>query len=108
MTSLSEFTGIILPLSQLLIVIVLRARLSFSGQLKAPEFDGIDITRFVKKWDDICENYGIKIIKKTRRISKYMTKVIGEYIRAQEKYEKRDWKNLKKFLLHKYRQKDTV
>ena len=40
--------------------------------------------------DDIYENYEIEIVKKTRRIPKYMTNIIGEYIRAQEKYEKRD------------------
>jgi hypothetical protein len=61
------------------------------------------MTRFVKEWDNICENYRVKIIKKTRRIPKYMTKVIGEYVRAQEEYEKRDWENLKKFLLREYR-----
>jgi hypothetical protein len=61
------------------------------------------MTRFVKEWDDICENCEIKIVKKTRRISKYMTKVIEKYIRAQEKYEKRDWENLRKFLLYEYR-----
>jgi hypothetical protein len=48
------------------------------------------MTRFVEEWDDICEDCEIKIIEKTRRIPKYMTKVIGKYIRAQEKYEKRD------------------
>jgi hypothetical protein len=66
------------------------------------------MTRFVKKWDNICKDYKIEAIKKTRRVPKYMTKVIKKYIRAQEKYEKRDWKNLRKFLLYKYRQKDTV
>jgi hypothetical protein len=66
------------------------------------------MTRFVKKWDDICEDYKIKAIKKTRRVPKYITKIIGKYVRAQKEYEKRDWENLRKFLLHKYRQKDTV
>jgi hypothetical protein len=48
------------------------------------------VTRFVKKWDDICEDCEIKVIKKTRRVPKYMIKIIGKYIRAQEEYEKRD------------------
>jgi hypothetical protein len=48
------------------------------------------MTRFVKEWDDICEDYGIKIIEKIRRIPKYIIKVIKKYIRAQEKYEKRN------------------
>jgi hypothetical protein len=87
---LSESTGITPPSPQLLTVIILRARLPFPNQSGVPEFDGIDITRFVKEWDDIYENYEIEIVKKTRRIPKYMTKIIGEYIRAQEKYEKRD------------------
>jgi hypothetical protein len=59
--------------------------------------------RFVKKWDDIYKNCEIKVIKKTRRVPKYMIKIIRKYVRAQEKYEKRDLKNLRKFLLHKYR-----
>jgi hypothetical protein len=68
----------------------LRARLPFFGQLGVFEFDSTDITRFVEKWDDICKNCEIKVIKKTRRVPKYMIKVIGEYIRAQKEYEKRD------------------
>jgi hypothetical protein len=68
----------------------LRARLPFPGQLKVPEFDGIDVTRFVKKWDNIYKNCGVKAVKKTRRVPKYIIKVIREYIRAQEEYEKRD------------------
>jgi hypothetical protein len=48
------------------------------------------MTRFVKKWDNICKNCKIKIIKKTRRVPKYIIKIIGEYVRAQEKYEKKD------------------
>jgi hypothetical protein len=87
---LSEFTGTIPPLSQLLTVIALRARLPFFGQSKTPKFDGTDMTRFVKKWDNICKNCKIKIIEKTRRVPKYIIKIIKEYVRAQKKYEKRD------------------
>jgi hypothetical protein len=66
------------------------------------------VIRFIEEWDDICEDCGVKAVEKIRRISKYMIKVIGEYVRVQEEYEKRDWENLRKFLLHEYRQKDTV
>jgi hypothetical protein len=48
------------------------------------------MTRFVKEWDNIYKNCKIKAVKKTRRVPKYITKVIRKYIRAQEKYEKRD------------------
>ena len=48
------------------------------------------MTRFVKKWDNIYENCKIKTIKKTRRIPKYIIKIIGKYIRAQKEYEKQD------------------
>jgi hypothetical protein len=48
------------------------------------------MTRFVKKWDNIYKNYEIKAVKKTRRIPKYIIKIIKKYVRAQEKYEKRD------------------
>jgi hypothetical protein len=68
----------------------LRARLPFFGQLKVPKFDDTNVTRFVKEWDNIYKDCGIKIIEKTRRVLKYMIKVIKEYVRAQEKYEKRD------------------
>jgi hypothetical protein len=60
------------------------------------------MTRFVKEWNNICENCEIKAIEKIRRIPKYIIKVIGKYIRAQEKYEKKDWEDLRKFLLYKY------
>jgi hypothetical protein len=88
MTSLSEFTGITFPSPQFPIIIVLKARLPFSGQPGAPKFDDTDMTRFVKKWDDIYEDCKVKAIKKIRRVLKYMTKVIREYIRAQEEYKK--------------------
>jgi hypothetical protein len=61
------------------------------------------MTRFVEEWDDIYENCEIEAIKKIRRVPKYIIKMIRKYIRAQEEYEKRDWKNLKKFLLREYR-----
>jgi hypothetical protein len=60
----------------------LKARLPFFNQLEVPEFDNTDITRFVKEWDNIYENYKIKVIEKTRRVPKYMIKVIRKYIRA--------------------------
>jgi hypothetical protein len=68
----------------------LRTRLLFPDQPGASEFDNTNVTRFVKKWDDIYKNCEIKAVKKTRHIPKYMTRVIEEYIRAQEEYEKRD------------------
>jgi len=71
-------------------VIVFKIRLPFSDQLKALKFDNTDMTRFVKKWDNIYENCKIKTIKKTRRIPKYIIKIIGKYIRAQKEYEKQD------------------
>jgi hypothetical protein len=48
------------------------------------------MTQFVKEWNNIYKDCKIKIIKKIRRIPKYIIKVIREYIRAQEEYEKRD------------------
>ena len=81
----------------------LRARLPFFSQSEIFEFGNTDMTRFVKEQDNIYENCKIKVIKKTRRIPKYITKVIGKYVRAQEEYEKRDQENLRKFLLHEYR-----
>jgi hypothetical protein len=48
------------------------------------------MTRFVKEWDNIYKDCEIKIIKKTRRIPKYIIKIIRKYVRAQKKYEKRD------------------
>jgi hypothetical protein len=87
---LSEFTSATFPLSQLLTVITLKARLPFSNQSEASKFDNTNMTQFVEEWDNIYKNYKIKIIKKTRRVPKYMTKIIGKYVRAQEKYEKRD------------------
>jgi hypothetical protein len=68
----------------------LKARLPFLSQLRALEFDSTDMTRFVKEWDDIYKNYKIKIIEKTRRVPKYIIKIIKKYVRAQEEYEKRD------------------
>jgi hypothetical protein len=47
--SLSEFTGAIFSLPQLLTVIALRARLPFPGQPGAPKFDNTDMTRFVEE-----------------------------------------------------------
>jgi hypothetical protein len=89
-TSLSESTGATPPSPQLPTIITLKARLPFPNQPETPKFDNTDMPRFVKEWNDIYKNYRIKIIKKTRRIPKYMTKVIEKYVRAQKKYEKRD------------------
>jgi hypothetical protein len=48
-TSLSKSTNATPPSPQLLTIIVLKARLPFPSQPKAPEFDNTDMTRFVKK-----------------------------------------------------------
>ena len=85
-----------------------KARLPFPGQPGAPMFDGADVTRFIEEWNDICEDCGIEEAEKTRRVPKYMTRAIGEYIRIQEEYENKNWEGLRKFLLQEYKQKDTV
>jgi ribosomal protein L39E len=66
------------------------------------------VTRFVKEWDDIYKDCKIKAVKKTRRVPKYIIKIIRKYVRVQEEYEKRDWENLKKILLREYRQKNII
>jgi hypothetical protein len=48
------------------------------------------MTRFIKEWNNIYKDCEIKAVKKTRRVPKYIIKVIGKYVRAQEKYEKKN------------------
>jgi hypothetical protein len=42
------------------------------------------MTRFVKEWNNIYENYRIKIIKKTRRVPKYIIKIIRNILESRK------------------------
>ena len=61
-----------------------------TGTVGAPYFTGQNVTDFLERFDNMCEEYGVKKLDKIRKLPWYCEKSIGEYIRMLSEYEAKD------------------
>ena len=83
----------------------------FPGQDRAPYFDGKNITRFLKTWDDLTLNWPDDM--KVRKIPLYCETLIGDYIKTlptfksiEERERGGSWMSFKREVLEEFRDDD--
>ena len=57
-------------------------------------FIGINVTDFLKRFENMAINYGLSDNRKIRRVQKYYKFDIIQRIQNLDSYEEKDWKRL--------------
>ena len=73
-----------------------------------PYFEGVNISEFIECFEDIYDNYQVRGKNKIKRVPRYYTQVIDQFIKEMKKYQDEDWGKLKKELKKKYRADDIT
>ncbi len=68
-----------------------------------PYFEEVNISEFIERFEDICDNYQVKDENKIKRVPRYCTQVISQFVKGIKEYQDEDWSKLKKDLKKEYR-----
>src|SRR6266536_3586413 len=66
-------------------------------------FEGANISDFIERFEDICDDYQVRDKNKIKRVPRYYTQVISQFVKGIKKYQDEDWGKLKKELKKEYR-----
>jgi len=56
------------------------------GTPDIPYFEGANISEFIEYFEDICDNYQVKNKIKIKRVPRYYTQIINQFIKEIKKY----------------------
>ena len=71
-------------------------------------FERANISEFIEHFEDIYDDYQIRDENKIKRVPRYCTQVIGQFMKEIKKYQDEDWGKLKKELKKEYRVDDVT
>jgi hypothetical protein len=74
--------------------------------LEAFFFDDYNITKFLNRYVDLCQNYDLEKRKKIRRLSRYCDLINEQYVRVVINANVFEWKEFCKTLCKDYKDKD--
>ncbi len=75
--------------------------------LKVSYFEEKNMTDFLERYEDFCDDYELNQIDWSRKLSKYCNKIIDDSIKTMIKYIDFNWQELKKMMKKKYKKDDT-
>lgn len=76
-------------------------------QQGAPHFKGSNVTRFLRRWEELCANHGIAREGMVSRLPQYMEDIHGDYVRSLPSWQEGDWNDLKTQLLRDFKTDDA-
>ncbi len=85
---------------------IFRAVMPLPYTFKAPLFTRINVTDFLKRFEDIVTDYGLSDNRKIQRVQKYCEFGIAQRIQDLDSYEEKDWKGLMKEMKAIYKDGD--
>ena len=71
-------------------------------------FEEVNISEFIEYFENICDDYQVRDENKIKRVPRYYTQVIGQFVKGIKKYQDEDWNKLKKELKKEYRVDDVT
>ncbi|KAI5293438.1 hypothetical protein KEM52_005531 [Ascosphaera acerosa] len=71
-------------------------------------FTGLNVTRFLSKFDDLCDEYGLDEAQRLRKLPLYCNEIIGDQIAYMHGYLASDYKALKSSFLRDFRRQDRA
>lgn len=76
------------------------------GTPGAPYFNGSEATDFLLKFNETCDDFGVRSEDRAARVVRYCKQDIGNHIRMSAEYQDRDWKALQKAILKEWKKYD--
>ncbi len=70
-------------------------------------FEEKNMTDFLERYEDFCDDYELNQIDRFRKLSKYCDKIINDSIKTMIEYIDFNWQELKKMMKKKYEKDDT-
>src|SRR6266536_1269563 len=77
--------------------------MSLSGTPNIFYFEEVNISEFIEYFENICDDYQVRDENKIKRVPRYCTQVISQFVKEIKKYQDEDWGKLKKKLKKEYR-----
>ena len=74
-----------------------------SGTPDTPYFEKTNISEFIERFEDMYDNYQVRDKNKIKRVPRYYTQIINQFVKKIKKYQDKNWGKLKKKLKKKYR-----
>jgi hypothetical protein len=88
-------------------VILYKVPIPLLGSPGAPYFKGTNITEFLERFKEICEDYRVEdSSEKLKRLPKYYTIMISQSIKNTTEWIEEKWEELKKELLVEFKVQD--
>ncbi len=77
------------------------------GTPGAPFFEGANVTEFLERYGDQCEDAALKDSDKVKRLPRYCSLSIGQYIKTLPEWIGRNWEELSAVMEEEYKDQDT-
>ncbi len=61
-------------------------------------FEGANISEFIERFENICDDYQVRDENKIKRVPRYYTQMINQFMKKMKEYQDEDWNKLKKKL----------
>ena len=76
--------------------------------LEAFYFENINVIDFLNRYEDFCYDFHFNEIEKMRRLFRYCEMIINQFIEIIEHWIVKNWIQLRKILLKKYKFNDII
>ncbi len=76
--------------------------ISTSESTEVSHFNDMNVTDFLEKWENICQDHGLIEKLMVQHLLLYYKNLINEHIKSLSEYESRNWKQLKEHLQKDY------
>jgi hypothetical protein len=78
-----------------------------SGTPGAPHFDGLNVTDFLDRFSDLCDEHGVSSQHKFTKLPRYCDKLIGDFIKSTTAWAEGEWYEMVEELKKEYRDGDS-
>ncbi|RDL34481.1 uncharacterized protein BP5553_07609 [Venustampulla echinocandica] len=77
------------------------------GMLGALYFEGVNVTEFLERYGDQCEDANLKEGEKLKRLLRYCSIAIGQYVKAMAEWKRGVWEILENVLMEEFKDQDS-
>ena len=84
-----------------------RSVMPIPSKLGAPNFEEINITKFLKRYKKLGADFGLSEPEAMKRVLQYYEITIGQFIRNLPEYKNGIWEDFKKVLLEEFKKHDS-
>ena len=77
------------------------------GSPGALHFDGHNITEFLERFEELCDEYGVAVEERWVKLPRYCERPIAEFMKTSTSYVDRNWAAFGKEMRKEYKDKDA-